>query len=362
MSSQVTFCSARPKELRPEATLPALLDRMLSKWNFKKRFASKRVAIKMHLGGGLGFSTIHPLLAGRVVKAVKDAGGKPFVTDSPGAVLSAKDRGYTSETLGCPLLPVAGLSDKYVHERRVNFRTLKTVALAGEIVDADAMIVLSHGKGHGHSGFGGAIKNLAMGCVDGPTRGQIHRLMSAAFEWDASKCTGCLLCKDNCPNEAITFKNGKISLSDHACKYCMHCQLACPKKAITIDQSGYRHFQKGMALTTREVLRTFDPENVLFVTALLQITPFCDCWGFTTSSLVPDIGIVAGDDITAVETAALDLIKAENFIEGSLPSPLKRTGKGHLLEQIHGKNPFIQIEECIKLKMGDGKYKLTEIS
>ncbi len=94
-----------------------------------------------------------------------------------------------------------------------------------------------------------------MGCVDGPTRGKIHRLMSAAFEWDASKCTGCLLCRDNCPNEAITFKDGKISIFDHACKYCMHCQLACPKKAITIDQRGYRYFQQGMALTTREVLR-----------------------------------------------------------------------------------------------------------
>ena len=103
-----------------------------------------------------------------------------------------------------------GVSDKYVYSRKVNFRTLKTVELAGNIVDAEAMIVLSHGKGHGHSGFGGAIKNIAMGCVDGETRGKIHRLMSAAFEWDASKCTGCLLCRDNCPNEAITFKDGKI--------------------------------------------------------------------------------------------------------------------------------------------------------
>jgi hypothetical protein len=316
----------------------------------------------MHLGGGLGFSTIHPLLAGRVVRAVKEAGGRPFVTDNPWAVLSAKERGYTVETLGCPIVPVAGATDKYVRSRRVGFRTLKTVELAGEIADADAMIVLSHGKGHGHSGFGGAIKNIAMGCVDGGTRGKIHRLMSATFKWDASKCTGCLLCRDNCPNGAIEFKGGKIEIVDHHCKYCMHCQLACPKHAITIDQSGYRYFQRGMALTTREALRTFEPGRVLFVTVLLQITPFCDCWGFTTASIVPDIGIVAGDDIVATEEAALDLIRAENFIEGSLPSPLKRTGGAHLLQQIHGKDPYMQIEECVKAGLGSRKYRLVEVS
>ena len=214
-----TFASACPSELRANATLPALLDRMLGAWNFKKRFAAKRVAIKMHLGGNMGYSTIHPFLVGRVVKAVKDAGGIPFVTDSPNAVATAAARGYTAETLGCQLLPVAGAADKYIYSRRVNYRSMKTVELAGNIVDADAMIVLSHGKGHGHSGFGGAIKNIAMGCVDRNTRGRIHRLMSAAFEWDASKCSGCLLCKDNCPNSAIAFNDHKISISDHYCKY-----------------------------------------------------------------------------------------------------------------------------------------------
>ncbi len=361
MVSKVTFASARPRELRAEATLPALLDKMLTKWDFKKRFGKKRVAIKMHLGGGMGFSTIHPFLTSRVVRAVKEAGGKPFVTDTAGAVESARERGYTAEVLGCPILPVAGPDDKYVYSRTINFRTMKTAELAGTIVDADAMIVLSHGKGHGHSGFGGAIKNIAMGCVNQDTRRKIHRLMAATFQWNDKKCTGCLLCRDNCPNHAIHHDKGKISIFDHHCKYCMHCVLACPKDAITIDQSGYRFFQKGMALVTGEVLKTFDPGRVFYITALMQVTPYCDCWGFTTPSMVPDIGIVAGDDLTAVETAAIDLIKAEDFIEGSLPSPLKRIGTGHLLKQIHGKDPYIQVEECLKLKLGSPKYRLTRL-
>ena len=359
--AKVTFASARPKELRADATLPVLLDRMLGKWQFKKRFANKRVAIKMHLGGGVGYSTIHPLLVARVVSAVKAAGGRPFLTDGPGAVEGAAARGYTPEVLGAPLLPVAGVADTFVRTRGVNYRTLKTVNVAGNIADADAMIVLSHGKGHGHSGFGGAIKNIAMGCVDSETRGKIHRLMSAMFEWDQSKCTGCLLCRDNCPNEAISFQDSKFSIFDHACKYCMHCQLACPTEAISIDQRSYRYFQRGMALTTREVLRTFDADSVFYITALLHITPFCDCWGFTTPAIVPDVGIVAGDDIVAVERAALDLIQAEDFIAGSLPAPLNRSGSGHLLEQIHGKDPYIQVEECVKAGLGAVAYRLAKV-
>ena len=362
MPSRVTFASAKPRELRGEATLPRLLDKMLAKWSLKKRFAKKRVAIKMHLGGGVGYSTIPPLLVGRIVRAVKDAGGSPFVTDVPGAIPTAKDRGYTEEVLGAPLVPATGVADRYVYEKRTHYRTMKTVNLAGNIVDADAMIVLSHGKGHGHSGFGGAIKNIAMGCVDGSTRGKIHRLMSAMFEWDESKCTGCLLCRDNCPNDAISFHEGKISISDHACKYCMHCQLACAAEAITIDQRGYRYFQHGMAVATRECLRTFEPGSVLHVTVLLHITPFCDCWGFTTPAIVPDIGIVASDAIVAAETAALDLIRQEDFIEGSLPQPLKRSGTGHLFEQVHGKDPYIQVAECIKVGLGDGRYRLTKVT
>jgi uncharacterized Fe-S center protein len=77
---------------------------------------------------------------------------------------------------------------------------------------------------------------------------------------------------------------------------------------------------------------------------------------------VPDIGIVAGHDIVATETAALDLIRAEDFVEGSLPAPLERNSDGHLLQQIHGKDPYIQVEECIKVGLGDGTYRLVKIS
>ena len=70
---------------------------------------------------------------------------------------------------------------------------------------------------------------------------------------------------------------------------------------------------------------------------------------------------MVSDNICAAETASLDLIKSDDYIEGSLPSPLKRSGTGHLFQQIHGKDPFIQVEECEKAGLGDRAYRLTKV-
>ena len=61
----------------------------------------------------------------------------------------AKSRGYTEDYLGVPVVPSCGVTNKYYYEKSVNFRTFKNVDIAGYIHDAEAMIVLSHVKGHG---------------------------------------------------------------------------------------------------------------------------------------------------------------------------------------------------------------------
>ena len=74
----------------------------------------------MHLGGGSGFSTIHPYFVRKLVEKVKAAGAREvFVTDTPGAVLHAAERGYTAETLGCPLVSVTGTADRYFYKQAV---------------------------------------------------------------------------------------------------------------------------------------------------------------------------------------------------------------------------------------------------
>ena len=363
MASKVYFASAKVNRLSADDTLPAKFQRMLKALDLKAMFDDKSVAVKMHVGGNIGYTTIHPVFVRLLISALKDAGGRPFVTDGSFSIGAATARGYTPEVLGAPVYPVAGVQDGYCYRKAVNYRSLKQVEIAGNIADADAMVVFSHGKGHGHCGFGGAIKNIAMGCVTVPTRGRIHALMDTEFSWDSEACEHCYICRDNCPGGAISFDDeGRFQVFLHHCRYCMHCVTSCPAKAIEIREEGIRYFQEGMARTTKVVLDTFKPNRVLYITVLTDITPLCDCWGFSTPSLVPDVGIVGSTDIVAVEQAALDSIDAENYIEGSLPAQLELSKEdGHLFWKIWHKDPYLQVETAAEIGLGSREYETAEV-
>ena len=135
----------------------------------------------------------------------------------------------------------------------------------------------------------------------------------------------------------------------------------CPVGAITADTHNYTDFQEGMALCTKTVLDTFLPENRFFINLLISITALCDCWGMTTPSLVPDIGIVAGYDIVAVETASLDLIKVEDLIPAGVPSNIELGKEGHLFERLHGKDPYVQLDKLAAVGLGTRDYETVEV-
>ena len=87
----------------------------------------------------------------------------------------------------------------------------------------------------------------------------------------------------------------------------------------------------------------------------------CDCWGMSTSPLVPDIGIIASSDLAAIERASLDFIKEDNLLPGSLLEGWElRRGK-HLFEKIWGKDPYKLIEEIEKMGLGSSDYIIEEM-
>ena len=365
--SLVKFSSVKFDRLDKEATLPAKFIRVLDSIPLKEMVDGKTVALKMHLGGGLGYTTIHPLFVKILVDALKNAGGKIFITDlyhlnnDDFGVRGARNRGYSSDILDVPFLPVAGNADKYFYTKKVDFKTLKEVHIAGNIHDAEVLIDFSHIKGHGVCGYGGALKNIAMGCVTQNTRRELHAL-EGGIEWNGELCDHCETCIDECRYKANKFTDeGKYEIFYHHCTYCQHCVEICPKDALTFSSKGFIDFQKGMALATREALKTFDKDKVYYINVLLNITMLCDCWGFSTPSLVPDIGIMASNDIAAIEKASLDAIKSENLLPDSLPIGRElREGK-HLFEKIFGKDPYSLIKILEEMEMGNGDYEFEEI-
>ncbi|MFH0920878.1 MAG: DUF362 domain-containing protein [Fibrobacterota bacterium] len=358
----VYFADIAVEALESGKTLPAKFRRMIKQFHLENRIKDKCVGIKMHFGGNLGYSTISPLFIRILVEELKEAGAKRIkVMDN-----NPKDgvaRGYTAEVLGCDIVSTFGGSRKYLYKEKIGFKALDFVEFGGEAVDCDFFIDFSHIKGHGDCGFGGALKNIAMGAVPGSTRAKIHSL-EGGIRYKDGKCTFCLTCLKACPNGAIkpNKETRKISFFFHNCTYCQHCVMACPKGAIKMENRKFHDFAEGMARVTDRFLKKYKPVDLLFINVLTNITIYCDCWGMTTPSLVPDIGIVAGSDITAVETASLDLIKTENFIKQGLPKGRKLlNNKGHLFERIHGKDPYLMLRYLKKFYGGSMKYKLEEV-
>ncbi len=361
MPATVHFASVAYDRLDAEATLPAKFQRVLALYPLAEMCKDRRVAVKMHLGGGLGYSTIPPLFVRLLIQALRTAGGRVFVTDTPWSIGEAVARGYTPEVLGAPIVATTGFGDRYFYAVPVGYKALREVEVAGEILDADVLVDFSHVKGHGACGYGGACKNLAMGCVTGRTRAQIHALQGG-LTWNSELCTHCETCLESCRYRANRFnEQGEYLIDYETCHYCQHCANACPQGAIHVDAEAYADFQEGMALSTRAVLSSFAPERVLYINLLLHMTLLCDCWGFTTPALVPDVGLVASQDIVASEQASLDLIHYEDLIPQSLPKGKAIGDHGHLFERLHGKDPFVQVRALARHGLGTREYRLVEV-
>ena len=265
------------------------------------------VAIKVHMGVKGGYRAIRPQFIRQVVETVKKLGAYPFVTDTWGIkhIEDAYFNGLSYSTLGAPLIPVSGIKENYYHVVKLdNYYHLEEVKVAGNIYDADALINLAHGKGHGSCGYGGVIKNLAFGCTTPDIRRKVH-----GFER---------------------------------------------------EEGGVKKFQEAMVDIVKAVLSN-KKRKVLHVAWLLDIVELCDCAPFGMVPLVPDIGILASKDIVALEKASLDLINEAPPLPWSIAEKYRLKAGDNKFFRIHGKDPYIQVYAAEKAGLGSTEYKLIEI-
>ncbi len=359
--AKLLFADAVLENLEASKSLPAKFERMLKRLDLPRKVEGKKVALKMHLGDNIGYTTIPTVFVRILVSALKDAGAKS-VKVMDGKAENGIARGYTPEVLGCPVVSCFGDDGTHVRREQIGFKGLDEALLSGEALDSDVFVDFSHVKGHGDCGFGGALKNIAMGTVPPETRRKLHEL-EGGISFNPDLCIFCLKCVASCPRQAINPDKAtkKISIFHHHCTYCQHCVMICPKGALTMEDRRFHDFSRGMAMVTAAFLKKFAPERLLFINVLTNITMYCDCWGFSSPSLVPDIGIVAGEDIAAVDTASLDLIKVENFLPSGLPKN-RTLGEGtHLFEKIHAKDPHIMLRFLQEYYPCTDRYELDTV-
>jgi len=357
------------------AALGAKVDKIIELLDFSTIEKRDKVAIKMHLGFQDGYQTVPVFFVRRIVKAVKQAGGWPFITDNPTSVYNAVARGYTQETCGCPIIPAAGVKDGYTHSVSVGYKNVDTLKMSGVLHDADALVDLTHAKGHACSGYGGAIKNLALGGYSAPSRwNKIHGVENSHTYWDPEKCTPEHAEKlvEACPYDALKYdaEKHKLSLLLFACRnrLCLEC-LEVDKEVgcLQIKPEFFAAFQELLAIAAKHVLDTFDKNKQFFLNFILQVTPHCDCMGMAQPSVVADIGVLGSRNIVAIETATLDLIAKAGLIEQTIPPYFKHVNLDpnidlHPFERLWGpmKNPYLVTKFAEKHGLGTRKYELLE--
>ncbi|MFX0067946.1 MAG: DUF362 domain-containing protein [Candidatus Hodarchaeota archaeon] len=372
--SEVYFGSVQHGKLHAIASLAAKVDKIVELLDFSTIKKNDKVAIKMHLGFQDGYQTVPVFFVRRIVDAVKKTGGWPFVTDNPTAVYNAVYRGYTQETCGCPIIPVAGVKDGYTYKTRVDYKNVDELDMAGVLHDADILINLTHAKGHGVCGYGGAIKNLALGGYSGPTRWEkLHGVHEYTSYWDQEKSTPEHSKKlvESCPYNALKYdeEKHKLSLNLHNCNQCLECIKADKGiGSLQIKQESFTAFQELEAIAAKKILDTFEDDKKFHINFVIEVTAFCDCCGIVLPCVVNDIGVVGSRDIVTVDTATLDLIAKEGLIERNIPPFFKHvnldsSAELHPFQRIHGpfKDPYIVIDFGENLGMGSRKYKLIEI-
>ncbi len=355
------------------ASIAAKVDEILKRLDLSTIEKKDKVAIKMHLGFKDGYQTVPVFFVRRIVDAIKEQGGYPFITDNPTSVYNAVYRGYTQETCGCPIIPISGVKDGYSYTVKADVHGFETIDMAGALHDADVLVDLTHVKGHNSCGFGGAVKNLALGGFVAQTRWRkVHAVGQAIPYWDAEKCTPEHAKKlvESCPSKVISYNEEKheLKVSFDMCNQCMECIKADEGVGcLKIQQENFSAFHELMAVATKQVLDTFDKDKQFFISFLLDITAFCDCWGFGQPHIVNDIGVLGSRDIVAIEQASLDLIAKEGLIEKMIP-PFIRANLDpsvdlHPFARIHGpmKDPYLTVHYTEKLGLGTSNYELIEV-
>jgi uncharacterized Fe-S center protein len=262
-----------------------------------------RVAIKLHMGERGNKTHVSPEDVRIVFEKLRKAGCEPFLVETtslyPGARSTPEGYMKVARENGFGDFPVVIARDEDYVEKG-GFK------IARAVLDADSLLVLSHGKGHATTAYGGAIKNLGMGCMNKESKNFVHSPGIPAY--DASKCVQCLACERACFCNIVTVRP-EFRIDEEACCGCGMCADACKTGALrqrpgSLEKS-FRLFCEG----AKNVIDSFPAGRVACITVLKSITEFCDCRADAGRIVCPDIGYLSGKSALEIDLEAISLIR-----------------------------------------------------
>jgi uncharacterized Fe-S center protein len=313
------------------------------------------LAIKIHFGEDGNEGYIKPEYVLPVVKIAREKTSYPFLTDASTIyvgkrsdayhhLLIANKHGFTIEKCGCPIIVADGLRGNTEEKVEVNLKHFKTVAIAREIYNADNLIFMSHFKGHEITGFGGALKNIGMGCGSKAGKYAMHHLSKPTV--NQKLCIGCGTCVKHCYQKALSLVNKKIIMDEEKCAGCGQCIVNCVFKVFKLKwNEDPQAVQEKIIEYAAGVLKD---KKSAYINFLSHISKYCDCFSLAKNEpLMKDVGIVAGIDPVAVDQASYDLVN-------------KAFGKSFFKEIYPEIDPTIQLKYAQELGLGSRDYDLAK--
>jgi len=315
-----------------------------------------RVAVKIHFGekGNTGF--VDPSYVKLVAEKTGKKNATAFLSDtntlykgnrtnSKDHLEQAKEHGFTRETVGLEIIIPDDTDETQTLEVRIGLDLIKKAYIGRIFSEADAMVAITHFKGHMLSGFGGAIKNIAMGCA--MRKGKLAQHCDISPTVYSQHCIGCGACVRICPVQAIIIKDGKSAIEKAKCIGCANCVGVCPTGTIFVDLKAGDKMQMKMAEYAYAVLNE-KKGKLAFLNFALKINKECDCWGGENPRIASDAGIFASEDPVALDKATMDLVNC-------------KCGKDVFKSAHPEQDGTIQLEYAQKLGLGNMAYELIEI-
>lgn len=370
--SEVFFTNFRS---RPGRSLPKKMELLvkaagIGKLDCKDKFT----AIKIHFGELGNMAFLRHNYAARMAELLLQIGARPFLTDTntlySGSRSNAVDHlrtaylnGYNPISVpGAPVIIADGLKGtdeaiipipdgEYCEEARI----------ASGIAKADVLVTMTHFKGHEQSGFGGALKNIGMGCAS--VGGKLHLHSDSQPVIERANCTGCRQCVINCRHKAISLDVDRIAVIDYdLCVGCGQCVAVCQYDAA---RPGASSSAQGLTAKIAEYAwAALQGKEHFHVSFIMDVSPHCDCWSMNDIPIIPDIGILASFDPLSLDQACFDMVRSARAVPGSMADP----------ESTHsheGENKFacvhprtdgeFGLSHAQKMKIGSRAYTLKEV-
>ena len=373
MASSVYFTDLR---CRPGTGRLDKLEKLIDKAGMGTiDFRDKFVAVKVHFGEWGNMAFLRQQYARVLCDYIKARGGQPFLTDCNTLYAGTRNNalnhletayrnGYNPLCTGVHTIIADGL--RGLDERLVPVEGgeyVKEAKIGAAVVDADIIISLTHFKGHNNTGFGGALKNIGMGCGSKHGKMEMHSATTPAIDEEA--CVGCGMCAKNCINDGVHVVNGKAAIDPAHCLGCGHCFAFCPKGAIECRwDEEMPVLSCKIAEYSKAVLQGKPAFHVSFVT---DVSPNCDCDGGNDIPVIPDVGIFASFDPVALDSACVDAANRQKIVPGSFAEKrLPKPGKDGLQPEIFSNLwPGSDWEACLehaeKLGLGSRDYEIIKL-